>query len=370
MGSLTDIISSTSSIENISTESVKAYEKTKEILIRDVNNAVLQHPNIDILLGGNPPELIENNHLQHAGFMLEVMILNDFELLARTLPWVYRTYHNQGIDFDYFKIELQAWINAIEKELSSNQAAPIVALYDWMISQHLSNVELSKHEESAESSEPSPDPWAKAKNGFLVALNRRDHQKCLEICQKTLATGISLPEVFQHILYPVMVQVGVRWEDGELSVAGEHEATAIVNKVISGLYFLAEKPQSTHSTVLVTTIPGERHEMGAWMISICLELDGWDVIYLGADTPPLDIVDTAEKNAVDLIALSIAMPFGVSTTRKIIEDMRSREAIRSAKIIVGGGLFQRFPFLTEKLDIDASFNDCIKALEWLRKTNG
>lgn len=370
MNSLADIISSTLSIGKITGESVDAYEEAQEILTRQVNRAILQHPDVDRLLGGNPPELIENNHLNHVAFILEVIALNDFELLARTLPWVYRAYHNQGVHYDYFKIELQAWINAIEKELESDKAVPIIALYQWMISQHVNIIELSEHEETLSNHEPSADPWSSVKNEFLVALNARDHEQCLGICQQMLSKGVSLPEICQYIVYPVMVEVGVRWENGKLSVAGEHQATAIANKVISGLYFLEEKPQTTHSTAVVTAIPGERHEMGAWIISICLELDGWDVIYLGADTPRSDIVATAEKNNVDLIALSIAMPFGISMTRKLIADLRSCNAISSAKIMVGGGLFQRFPFLAERLDIDASFNDCIEALEWLRNTDG
>lgn len=369
MESQTSVASRIASIKKIPEESASAYEEAQEVLMRHVNRAVLHHPQIDRLLGGNPPELLENNHLNHVGFILEVITLNDFELLAQTLPWVYSTYSNQGIDYDYFQIELKEWINAIKIELDERLARPIIELYEWMLTQHSVNIDLSKIKAQMENTESSIDRWTNTKAEFLTALSARDHEKCLSICQQTLSRGISLPEIFQYIVFPVMTEVGVRWEKGEITVAGEHEATAIVNKVIAGLYFLEDKPRTTHSTALVTTIPGDRHEMGAWIISICLELDGWDVIYLGADTPRSDIVECAENNSVKLIALSIAMPFGLSATRGLIADLRSSERLGAAKIVVGGGLFQRFPFLAQRLDIDASFNDVIKALEWLHEIN-
>lgn len=366
MEAQSDIEARISSIEPIPATAAAAYESAQEVLTRHVDKLILQHPEIERLLGGNPTELLENNHRNHAGFILEVMKLNDFELLARTLPWVYSTYHNQGIDFDYFQIELRAWSDAIKSEIDGSLASPLIQLYEWMILQHQKNIELSKLETTLEPIEPFEDRWMSQRTSILAAINARDHEECLNICNRTLSQGASLPEVFQYIVYPVMAEVGVRWEQGEITVAGEHEATAIVNKVISGLYFLEEKPRTTHSTALVTTVPGESHEMGAWIMSICLELDGWDVIYLGADTPHADIVDCAEKNKVKLVALSIAMPFGIAKTRKLIASLRDRNVLKRTKIIVGGGLFQRFPFLAETLEIDAHFNDVIKALSWVR----
>jgi len=363
---LQQLIASTATLNKIPSTSAKSYEAAQERMIHSVNRAVLQHPDIDSLLGENSADLVDNNHLNHASFMLEVLVRNDFELLVRTLPWVYRAYHNQGVDFDYFPLELRAWVAAIEQELTDCETAPIVELYQWMLSQHEHIIELSDQDESVEDSDPDSGRWFHTRAEFKAALDNRDHETCLEICRDQLAQGVTLPEIFNGIVYPVMVEVGVNWEYGKITVADEHEATAIVNRVISGLYFLVEKPKATRSVALVCAAPGERHEMGAWMVAISLELDGWDVIYLGADTPSADIAATAVKNEVNLVALSVAMPFGMTKTRELVDTLRGSSSIKSAKIMIGGGLFVRFPFMAEDLDVDGCFADSIKAVNWAR----
>jgi len=92
----------------------------------------------------------------------------------------------------------------------------------------------------------------------------------------------------------------------------------------------------------------------------------WDVIYLGADTPSADIAATAVKNEVNLVALSVAMPFGMTKTRELVDTLRGSSSIKSAKIMIGGGLFVRFPFMAEDLDVDGCFADSIKAVNWAR----
>ena len=42
--------------------------------------------------------------------------------------------------------------------------------------------------------------------------------------------------------------------------------------------------------------PGEQHEIGLLMLAVLLRADGWQVAYLGADTPVLDAVALAERS--------------------------------------------------------------------------
>ena len=51
-----------------------------------------------------------------------------------------------------------------------------------------------------------------------------------------------------------------------------------------------ELAYETDGIVVVTTAPNEFHEIGAWMIANTLEGDGWDIHFLGSNTPKRDLL--------------------------------------------------------------------------------
>jgi methanogenic corrinoid protein MtbC1 len=52
--------------------------------------------------------------------------------------------------------------------------------------------------------------------------------------------------------------------------------------------------------------PGERHEIGLLMLAVLLRSDGWQVAYLGADTPVADAVDLADGLSASALCFSAA----------------------------------------------------------------
>lgn len=364
MNKLSNTVSKAVLLPDIPVESVTAYSKASSSMLDAVNAQLKAHLDIESLLGGGPFSLLEDNHRNHVSFMAEVMSTNDFQLLAETLPWVYRAYHSQGIDYAYFVIELNAWIDVLHNELDQATAEPVIGLYRWMLAEHDNNIELSTIESEEEL--PSDDVWTGQRSEFMKALAVSDHHACLTICRQAKEEGITLPLMFQWIIFPAMVEVGVSWEHGKLSVAEEHAATAIVNKVLSALYFDADIPRGSRGSALVSASPNERHEMGAWMVATCLELDGWSVFYIGADVPAEDIVEATIQREASLVALSVAMPFNLGQARSVIDKLRKRTQTREVKIMLGGGVFLRFPFLANDMDADACLNDCVAAMEWAR----
>ncbi|MFP2908642.1 B12-binding domain-containing protein, partial [Pyxidicoccus sp. 3LFB2] len=87
---------------------------------------------------------------------------------------------------------------------------------------------------------------------------------------------------------PVMEAVGERWCDGRATVAEEHAASELLRELLAhllpGLAWHQGGPRA-----VVTCAPGERHLLGARLVSQVLALDGWHVRFLGADTPARDL---------------------------------------------------------------------------------
>ena len=91
------LIESSARLPLVDRESVEAYKANRNRLLERVNTNIKHHPSIQKFLTVGSMELLHNNHRNHFSFMSLVMMLNDYEMLARNLPWVYRAYHNQEL---------------------------------------------------------------------------------------------------------------------------------------------------------------------------------------------------------------------------------------------------------------------------------
>lgn len=98
-------------------------------------------------------------------------------------------------------------------------------------------------------------------------------------------------------------------------------------------------PQRIMAKAVVTAAPNEFHEIGAWMISDMLEHAGWDVRYLGANTPADDLLDLLRSFHPKVLALSVTMPFNILKAKEIINTLRRDMELQKIMVIIGGRAF-------------------------------
>jgi len=80
----------------VTPEATAHYIKTKDALLDEINAQMTAHPQIATLIGGNTMSMMQDNHRNHIDFMSTVFQFNSFELLVKTVPWVYRSYRAHG----------------------------------------------------------------------------------------------------------------------------------------------------------------------------------------------------------------------------------------------------------------------------------
>jgi methanogenic corrinoid protein MtbC1 len=92
-------------------------------------------------------------------------------------------------------------------------------------------------------------------------------------------------EVIEQMLVPAQVEVGIRAQHDDWSIADEHAATAITEVVLAMLALRQPAPIPRPAPICVTTPPGEWHGMAPRMVAEGLRARRWDAIYLGSDLP-------------------------------------------------------------------------------------
>jgi methanogenic corrinoid protein MtbC1 len=317
--------------------SATAYQENSAVLIQFVDDTLSAEPSIHDLIGNNPMQMMYDNHRHHAAFMATVFSIGNYELLAKTVPWVYRAYAARNFSYDYFSLELRTWLLALEKTIDPNMTKEIKSIYSWLLSRHENMICLSQTE--AESSLAIGENWLVIKNSFQSALLEGNHSKCLAIATESVKTAKDVEPFYLQIIQPVMYEIGMLWERGTISVAQEHLASAIVGRIMAKTHTLPIDSRQTKGKAVVTAAPNEFHEIGAWMISDILEHDGWEVKYLGANTPASDLLELLRDFQPDVLALSVTIPFNIANAKDIISAVKTSKELNRVRVMVGGRPF-------------------------------
>lgn len=110
----------------------------------------------------------------------------------------------------------------------------------------------------------------------------------------------------EDLAVPLLHEIGEAWHRGEVGVAEEHLATQFLRGRIQELLDLVGEGQGP--LYLVTTPPGERHELGAMALVYLLRRRGVRALYLGPDTPLPDLQTLARNLGARGVILSVLLP--------------------------------------------------------------
>ena len=138
---------------------------------------------------------------------------------------------------------------------------------------------------------------------------------------------------------PLSVQVGEAWARGRITVSQEHLYSEQMQQQLRygiGAIYPGERAPS----VLLTTLPGEEHQLGLLMAQACLAAEGVHCVSLGVQTPAWDIVEAARERGADVVGLSFSQAFRPKVALAMLQDLRARLPA-AIEVWAGGALWER-----------------------------
>jgi len=133
----------------------------------------------------------------------------------------------------------------------------------------------------------------------------------------------SLEEACTKVIEPTLIEIGERWSRNELSVTAEHFATRLVTRRLSTIFNLVS-PSTGRGTVVAACAPTEEHEVGLLILSIFLARRNWRVIYLGANVPSDDLIDTVRQVSPDIVCLSATTVLAAERATEVVTEVIAR----------------------------------------------
>ncbi|MGW2841047.1 cobalamin B12-binding domain-containing protein [Streptomyces sp. NPDC001493] len=142
-----------------------------------------------------------------------------------------------------------------------------------------------------------------------AAITTRDEYRAADIVFTALDNGLDAETALLDLIAPVQAKVGAEWAANRLSVAQEHAASAITERVIAALaHHPAHRTPPGLGHITVSCVEQEWHSLPARLLAEVLTLRGWRVDFLGAQVPTPHLIAHLHTSGADAVALSSSLP--------------------------------------------------------------
>ncbi len=161
-----------------------------------------------------------------------------------------------------------------------------------------------------------------------AALLRFDGPTAHRLLDDVLAR-FSTSLVMRDIVLPILARIGERYQRGTVGIAHEHYATALLR---GRMWLLARNwDQGDGARAVLAAAAGDQHDLGLLVFGLALRERGWRIVWLGANTPAVDIGE-----AVDIVGARAAV---VAMTRRApaAEELEALADLSRRCVVTIGG---------------------------------
>lgn len=134
----------------------------------------------------------------------------------------------------------------------------------------------------------------------------------------------------EGVAAPLLSRVGAGWAAGQVSSGQEHMASGVLERVLTWI----NDPSMSASDgppVVVATLPGERHALGARLAAAAAAVEGWRPTYLGADLPIEEIASAAREVGAKRVAISAVR---TEEPEKTAADLVELRALLDPEVVI------------------------------------
>jgi len=179
---------------------------------------------------------------------------------------------------------------------------------------------------------PDGDKWRDSLNSMMAAIISFDEDRLEEIYNEALSL-YPIGLVTRKLLTPLLVELGLRWESSEGSIAEEHFFAFYLRNKLGARYHHRSRG-NRGPLLLVAGLPGEYHDIGLLLFALAAHEAGYCVLPLGANMPLDELAPVAKQKGCEAIVLSGA----IEPSRETLSRSLPRLVEASAAPVLIGGL--------------------------------
>jgi methanogenic corrinoid protein MtbC1 len=176
---------------------------------------------------------------------------------------------------------------------------------------------------------------------LINAIHEGDIEAGVSSVELLLQEGSSPVEIFTECIEPSLNHMGIAFSKMEIFLPELIVAADVVNAIQELVKpILAESGEAgiSKGKGVIATVQGDLHDIGKNMVSLMMQVNGFEMYDLGVDASPMNLVAKAEEVNADLLCLSGLMMPSMPFMRETIELAKANPVLKDhIKIMVGGG---------------------------------
>ncbi|MFW6252028.1 MAG: cobalamin B12-binding domain-containing protein [Halanaerobium sp.] len=290
-------------------------------------------------------------------YLAQAVYIDEKNIFVNYYNWLYTVLKERGIGIEVLNNHLLAIKNVFSLELEPEE----FKLIDQIL--NAAEIKLDNPDNYQQSFIKEENFLAQKAEDYLSFLLNMEREKAVQLIMDLVDQGTAIEDIYLNIFQVVQYEIGRLWQLNQISIAQEHYATSVTQLAMSQLYPKIFSHLKKGKKVLTTCIGDELHELGIRMVADLLELNGWDTIHLGSNTPINEIVNLLQKKEIDLLAISATLPDQLADSRNLIKAVRGNKNFAGIKIMAGGRLFMQSDDLWQKIGADAFAVDAKEAVK-------
>ncbi|WP_285761616.1 cobalamin B12-binding domain-containing protein [Nocardiopsis ansamitocini] len=201
---------------------------------------------------------------------------------------------------------------------------------------------------------------------YLERLGEADEAGALALLRDSLAQGWPIESILLDVIASAQLSVGWLWQTNEWSVAREHAATHVSERVLDTLVaeVLHQRvPPPSLGRIVVACVDGEWHALPARLVADVLRLRGWEVAFLGTSVPEGRLITYLQEHNPQVVALSCSLSTRLPKAHRMIQACRRM----GLPVLVGGRGFGPDDTWARLLDADAWAGSAREAAQVLER---
>ncbi|MBK8250194.1 MAG: cobalamin-dependent protein [Gemmatimonadetes bacterium] len=201
----------------------------------------------------------------------------------------------------------------------------------------------------------------------VMAATERLDSESLEGTLRRAALQFNVPVLLDHLVAPLLRELGERWENGTLQPIHEHVASVEVQRLLTWLVQSA-RVDGDAPLLAVTTPRGQQIELGALMVAASAAAEGWRVMWFGPNLPAADILLGVASTKPAALAISLVHQSRDAELHRELETV-ARGTSGKVHLLVGGRAASTHALMLARHGA-TTLADLESLRQWLREHGG
>lgn len=173
-----------------------------------------------------------------------------------------------------------------------------------------------------------------------TAIIEGDDEETLRIAEDLMEEEAATLREAVNVAIQSIRFVGDQFGEGEVflpeMVLSAEAMQAFMNQIAPKLEELTGEARVT-GKVALSTVKGDIHSIGKDIVATMLNASGIDVLDLGVDTSPMEVIQSAENAGAKIIGLSALMTTSMPYQKEVVELLNELNLRDKFWVILGGG---------------------------------